>query len=176
VSTCSKSCNRERRSSKQKLNQASSNFGEQVSHSLQQNGALLATDNDAKDVDNMSSDGSSVDLDVTFPINNSVIDDDGINDPVKLAKIERKLAKKLKKAQRRAEREGRGDSTAGQKNCDICVKSVDLLIRCTIDETAQWQMVCGRCWKDVSGGVVDGDHHHPHYRYGGLWKNRRAVT
>lgn len=24
--------------------------------------------------------------------------------------------------------------------------------------------VCGRCWKDVSGGVVDGDADHPYYR------------
>jgi hypothetical protein len=24
----------------------------------------------------------------------------------------------------------------------------------------------------VSGGVADGDSQHPHYRYGGLWKNR----
>ena len=31
--------------------------------------------------------------------------------------------------------------------------------------------VCGRCWRDVSGGVVDGDEAHPHYRYGGLWRN-----
>ena len=26
----------------------------------------------------------------------------------------------------------------------------------------------------LSGGVVDGDDKHPYYRYGGLWKNRRA--
>lgn len=37
-------------------------------------------------------------------------------------------------------------------------------------------MVCGKCWNDVSGGVVDGDNAHPYYRYGGLWKNRRAQT
>ncbi len=27
-------------------------------------------------------------------------------------------------------------------------------------------MVCGKCWKKVSGGVVDGDHDHPDYRCG----------
>ena len=40
-------------------------------------------------------------------------------------------------------------------------------------------MVCGSCWKEVSGGVVDGDEQHPDYRYGGLWKNlhrKDAVT
>jgi hypothetical protein len=37
-------------------------------------------------------------------------------------------------------------------------------------------MVCGKCWKDVSGGgVVDGDATHPYYQYGGLWKNRHSV-
>ena len=40
------------------------------------------------------------------------------------------------------------------------------------DETKAWRMVCGKCWRGVSGGVVDGDKAHPHYRYGGLWKNR----
>jgi hypothetical protein len=40
------------------------------------------------------------------------------------------------------------------------------------DSTGQWRMVCGRCWRNVSGGVADGDSQHPHYRYGGLWKNR----
>jgi hypothetical protein len=37
-------------------------------------------------------------------------------------------------------------------------------------------MVCGRCWKHVSGGKTDGDAEHPHYAYGGLWKNRRAAN
>ena len=90
------------------------------------------------------------------------------------AKQQRKAEKKRKKAERRAQREGRGDPSVGQKQCTICNKSVNLLIRCTYDKTGQWGMVCGKCWKDVSGGVVDGDDSHPYYRYGGLWKNRRA--
>jgi hypothetical protein len=85
----------------------------------------------------------------------------------------RKAAKKLKKQQRRAQREGRGDPTAGQKKCEMCGKSVDLLIRCIYEESQQWRMVCGKCWNVASGGVVDGDAAHPYYRYGGLWKNRR---
>ena len=36
-------------------------------------------------------------------------------------------------------------------------------------------MVCGRCWPTVSGGVPDGDADHPHYQYGGLWRNRAAA-
>jgi hypothetical protein len=84
----------------------------------------------------------------------------------------RKAAKKRAKAQRRAQREGTADASHGQKDCTVCGKSVDLLIRCTIDAKGDWNMVCGKCWKDVSGGVVDGDASHPHYRYGGLWKNR----
>ena len=85
--------------------------------------------------------------------------------------------KKAKKAERRAQREGRGDPTAGQKKCDMCGKSVNLLIRCMYEEgQVDWKMVCGKCWNVASGGVVDGDSDHPHYKYGGLWKNRRAQT
>jgi hypothetical protein len=83
----------------------------------------------------------------------------------------RKALRKQTKAHRRDVREGRVVGHA-QKECTVCHKSVDLLIRCTIDQTASWNMVCGKCWHDVSGGVVDGDGEHPHYRYGGLWKNR----
>ena len=50
----------------------------------------------------------------------------------------------------------------------------DLLIRCTVDESGKWNMMCGKCWRGASGGVADGDADHPHYKYGGLWKNRRA--
>jgi hypothetical protein len=105
-------------------------------------------------------------------------DDDGgiivIRDQSTKEKAERKAAKKVKKAERRAQRQGNGDPRAGQKPCDLCSKSVNLLVRCTYDESLQWKMVCGKCWKDASGGVVDGDGSHPFYRYGGLWKNRRA--
>ena len=85
----------------------------------------------------------------------------------------RKAAKKLAKAQRRAKREGRADNSVGQKTCDTCSSHVDLLIRCQVDESKAWKMVCGKCWKTVSGGTVDGDANHPHYKYGGLWKNRK---
>jgi len=95
-------------------------------------------------------------------------------DPLQQKKAERKAAKKRKKAERRAQREGRGDPSAGQKQCDMCGKSVNLLIRCMYEEgQTDWKMVCGSCWNVCSGGVVDGDKNHPHYRYGGLWKNRR---
>eukprot|EP00977_Amphora_coffeiformis_P024939 scaffold17685_cov169-Amphora_coffeaeformis.AAC.3 len=95
-------------------------------------------------------------------------DDETALDP----RAARKAAKKAKKAARRAQREGRADPSVGQKSCDVCGKSVDLLIRCTIDASGDWKMVCGKCWHTVSGGVVDGSPNHPHYRYGGLWKNR----
>jgi len=205
VTTCSKSCNKKRRSVKQKENRASSNFGEQLSESLQQQqqqqqqpeettiavAAATTTTNHARDEEDEISalfDGSTTNFDelllppqTTHSITDDENDTNGKNeisdyDIIKQAKIERKQAKKQKKAERRAAREGRGNPSDGQKNCDVCSSSVDLLIRCTIDERAQWKMVCGRCWKGVSGGVVDGDEAHPYYRYGGLWKNRRAVV
>lgn len=88
----------------------------------------------------------------------------------------RKQAAKAMKAQRRAHRTGSTEaSIAKQKPCDECTRHVDLLIRCTSNESQQWQMLCGRCWGKASGGVPDGDADHPHYRYGGLWKNRAAA-
>lgn len=89
-------------------------------------------------------------------------------------KADRKAAKKLVKAEKRAKREGTGDPQQGCKPCDMCSNLVDLLIRCQYDSSGEWHMVCGKCWKVASGGVVDGDASHPHYRYGGLWKNRKA--
>jgi hypothetical protein len=86
-----------------------------------------------------------------------------------------KEAKKAKKAERRAQRQGNGNPDAGKKPCDMCGEKVNLLIRCMHEQgQVDWSMVCGTCWHKVSGGVPDGDASHPHYRYGGLWKNRRA--
>jgi hypothetical protein len=64
----------------------------------------------------------------------------------------------------------------GQKNCHLCSRSVNLLIRCSLTPKTHWVMVCGKCWHlpSVANGVVDGDATNPDYRYGGLWKNRRA--
>lgn len=65
--------------------------------------------------------------------------------------------------------------SAYRKPCDLCHAQNDVLIRCCIDDTSAWYFVCGRnCWKKVSGGVIDGSPDHPHYKYGGMWKNRHA--
>lgn len=83
----------------------------------------------------------------------------------------RKEQIKAQKADKRARREGHVPDEYGQKQCSLCNQLKDLLIRCQIDKTEKWHMVCGKCWKKVSGGVVDGDDDHADYRYGGLWKN-----
>ena len=95
-----------------------------------------------------------------------------VDDP----KAARRAAKRAAKAEKRAKREGTV-AGHGQKACDMCDRSVDLLIRCQVDHTPDWKMVCGKCWKtpEVAGGVVDGDGSNPHYRYGGLWKNLHAA-
>lgn len=80
---------------------------------------------------------------------------------------------KANKQQRRAKRMGNAPEL-GRKPCDLCTRQVDLLIRCTTDESKQYNMVCGRCWPSVSGGVPDGSPDFPYYNYGGLWKNRNA--
>ena len=93
---------------------------------------------------------------------------------VKSERAKHKAAVKAQKASRRARLEFNGDPTSGQKSCDECNSLVNELIRCQTDASKRWKMVCGKCWVKVSGGVVDGDAEHPFYRYGGLWKNRRA--
>jgi len=82
---------------------------------------------------------------------------------------------KLKKQQRRLKREGKTSAEVGRKACDVCSTDVDMLIRCTIDATQTYRMVCGKCWTSVSGGITDGNSStHPYYTYGGVWKNRNA--
>lgn len=86
-----------------------------------------------------------------------------------------------------------------RKNCTLCNKPRDVLVRCQIDEASiapaspsandtdetappalkpgAWHFVCpGSCWKRVSGGVIDGDlkEGREGYRYGGMWKNKHA--
>ena len=102
-------------------------------------------DSDHHDEDNQSTTKSI--SSISSPNNNT---DDNII-PLDAKKQQRKLEKKRKKAERRAQRQGKGDPTAGQKQCTICNTSVNLLIRCTYDKSGQWgmHMVCGKCWNDV---------------------------
>lgn len=97
--------------------------------------------------------------------------------PVDGAKAARKAARKAAKAESRARREGRAAGSAGQKHCDVCSASVNLLVRCQLGPSQTWSMVCGPCWGKpaVAGGVVDGSGENPHYRYGGLWKNHQQA-
>ena len=91
------------------------------------------------------------------------------------SKAARKARKKAAKALRRKVRTGTADAAVGQKECTTCKKQCDLLIRCRIDASRKWHMVCGRCWHVHSGGVPDGSSKHPHYVYGGLWKNLTKI-
>jgi len=64
-----------------------------------------------------------------------------------------------------------------RKPCAMCSTPSDVLVRCRIDSTATWHLVCPKkCWKEVSGGVVDGDPDHTYYQYGGMWKNKHALV
>ena len=87
------------------------------------------------------------------------------------SKALRKEAKAAARAESKAARAAPPE--AAYKPCHLCIGAHPLLIRCRIDASGAWRMVCGKCWKKVSGGVTDGDAAHPHYVYGGLWKARR---
>ncbi|KAB2576322.1 hypothetical protein BFW01_g9121 [Lasiodiplodia theobromae] len=63
------------------------------------------------------------------------------------------------------------------KPCSHCGALRDVLVRCQIDESRAWVFICpGRCWRELSGGEIDGDDEHPHYRYGGMWKNKHDAV
>jgi hypothetical protein len=67
-------------------------------------------------------------------------------------------------------------ATDGRKPCTLCSRPCNVRIRCQIDASGKWHLLCpGRCWKSVSGGIVDGDGNEGHefYRYGGVWKNKK---
>ena len=156
VTTCSKSCNAARKREKRAENGADDR------------------DDDDDDARSGGDDGGGA---------SDAEEESGGPDGARDARREqRKAAKKAAKAEKRAKRGG-GDgidakgglADDGRKACDGCGARVDLLIRCQTDATRAWTMRCGKCWKVASGGVPDGDADHPHYRYGGLWKNRRAV-
>lgn len=60
------------------------------------------------------------------------------------------------------------------KPCTLCHTPRPVLVRCQIDDSGTWHMVCpGNCWKSVSGGMEDArgrEEEFPWYRYGGMWK------
>jgi len=44
-----------------------------------------------------------------------------------------------------------------RKPCTLCQQPRNVLVRCQIDSSGAWNFVCpGKCWRRVSGGVVDG--------------------
>ncbi|EKU21671.1 hypothetical protein NGA_2002700, partial [Nannochloropsis gaditana CCMP526] len=67
---------------------------------------------------------------------------------------EKEMKKMRKKAAKAAKREKRESNKLSLKPCVICNRDQDLLIRCQVDSSLEWKMVCGKCWREVSGGVV----------------------
>lgn len=180
VTTCSKSCNRQRKQKKQTIAEPivlenQHTMLHDFSHPFHNRSlpSSLPIENGTGTDSECSSTGKT-----TFPVNyleksEEVELSSGEHQDLQMdPNLARKLRKKEKKLEKRMKRQGE-IVEHGQKTCDICQKSVDLLIRCRIDATREWKMVCGKCWHGVSGGVVDGDDQHPYYQYGGLWKNRR---
>jgi len=185
VTTCSKSCNRERKKNDTRCMTGSEIPGSKHSGTIDtaspsekcEKSVEIRTENvmvSLEGLEDVTFDDEAA-FDLEKEMNDSYLRiETSLGDHNEILKAERRARKKAAKAQRRANLEGRGDPSAGQKPCDMCSKSVNLLVRCTYTEKRDWKMICGACWKVASGGIVDGDADHPYYRYGGLWKNRRA--
>jgi len=99
------------------------------------------------------------------------MDGSGGSDEVRQA---RQQQQQQQRAARKAAKQQVKAAVLGRKPCTLCGRAADLLVRCQADASGKWQMACGRCWKEASGGRVDGSPEAPHYRYGGLWKNHHA--
>lgn len=179
VTTCSNSCNRQRRMMKQpSLHKTSivyeSKFGnhsDNLSYESDGSGTLSGME---------ALKGDDVDIDENiFAISQTL----SIFQTVEIETVEQDV--KVNKSCKRIEKLKGGDNIGaaqqkrkdhnGSKACDKCGELVDTLIRCRTDRSRDWHMVCNICWPFVSGGVTDGDDAHPYYQYGGLWKNRRKV-
>lgn len=92
--------------------------------------------------------------------------DAGALDAAASVSDERQLSGDARKAARaarkRAAKEQKRNGSTGRKSCGKCSKAeCELLIRCASNEWSGWQLVCGSCWKTVSGGVADADPEHP---------------
>jgi len=177
VTTCSKKCNgmrRQRKQEERRETMADSNSREhqKIDYDIDDNSSIKV---DTRSMVNQITEAQHVSLDIQMEGHPTVADyNSEVLDVNTRRKAERKSAKKVRKAERRAQREGNGDPLTGSKECNMCGKPVNLLIRCKHGESNhKWVMICGKCWKIASGGVVDGDSDHPDYQYGGLWKNRR---
>ena len=174
VTTCSRSCNSKRRSSTGKHG-GNGNALAEVSGSSSEFATVEAVIEEAKSIKIDEDESGHEYVTEVGCSDGDGEDEEEQSEEILDPKAAKKASKKALKAARRSKRMGSEDSIKEkQKPCDICSKKVDLLIRCQVDESKKWNMVCGKCWHDVSGGQVDGDSSHPYYKYGGLWKNRAA--
>ena len=96
--------------------------------------------------------------------------DSQVAEEVLSSPIDSRIQSASSKSQKRSK-----SRSAYRKPCDLCHAPNDVLVLCGIDDTSKWYFVCTKkCWKQVSGGIIDGDLDHPFYKYGGMWKNKHA--
>ena len=172
ITTCSKKCNNERRRRDRRIGRKNSHAPDVVQTAASAQPVLQPTPCTRAQVSHSSVTTVSIDKNPKVNVPDSSSNQ---SQPDLLGRENAKTGRKAaRKRANRAIRKGQASQT-GQKACHLCGRLVDLLIRCQHDSSRRWSMVCGRCWNlsSVAGGVVDGDGTNPHYRYGGLWKNRK---
>jgi len=187
VRTCSNSCKAKRRGRKPGANVLTGMAATVVAASTARNGCKaeedFGADTDVESREKFNEQEAVSDSSCTFSPspqqeqNISQEEDPAFAKPLTPAEERRARKNALKKAKqaKQAKQAGSPEAIAAKmKPCDTCTKRANILIRCTCDASQKWRMLCGKCWKEASGGVPDGNADHPHYRYGGLWKNRAA--
>jgi hypothetical protein len=152
VSTCSNSCNRQRRALKQQGNNHDfddnscdddniESLHEGLNNLSITENQGINTENKQKDIDNSSTDKPSTDTHTM------------IEDNITLSKSQmKKQRKKEKDVVNRTD-----DSNEDSKLCNTCNKTVDFLVRCRNNASREWKMVCNKCLDIHSKDSEDSD-------------------
>lgn len=177
VKCCSKRCKSEYNSARRREGDKSGSSDEnrsQKSDSKASSGSARATSvtsSECNDGDVQQFEGIVASRTDETEVNAEQLNDPGISSIVLNQAVGHlTIARPASKAQKSSKKL---DPSYGQKPCDRCGRLSDVLVRCTVDETRKWKLICpGHCWPKASGGIIDGDESRfPHYKYGGMWKN-----
>lgn len=149
VTTCSNSCNRQRRALKQQANNHDSDDDSSDDNNIDKlhvslsdlsiaENQEISRENKQKDIDNSSTDKPTADTHT----------------------IEDTLSKSQMKKQRKKEKDVVNRANASNddsKLCNTCNKTVDFLVRCRNSESREWKMVCNKCLAIDSKDSEDSD-------------------
>ncbi|CAJ1437065.1 unnamed protein product [Effrenium voratum] len=162
VTTCSNRCRTERRRGKAKESGAAAALGAGAAVAVARKKVAKSEEGEESaepESDSGNEAGDTGDAPAKAEENPGADTEESQDESEPDARTARKQRKAALKAERRARRAQSPEEKAAAKRkpCSLCTRRVDLLVRCQMDISQKWHMLCGRCWRDASGGVPDGD-------------------